>query len=278
MPELRIAFLGDVVGAVGRRAVAHSWPKLRDLHGVHALIVNGENSRNGSGCSPDNFRELRRSGADAVTLGDHVYKDRAILETLEDPLQPIARPANLAAAAPGKRMILLELPEKAPKSPPIFVLTVLGRLFMPLMANSPFECIDRELAALPERSALVIVEIHAEATSEKQAVAWHCLNNWTKDGAPKVVAVVGTHTHVQTSDARLLEHSLATITDLGMCGPHRSVIGRDVRATLSAMVQQSPAALDVADGDNRACGVIIRIDTDHRRACGVEAVNISVPE
>lgn len=113
MPELRIAFLGDVVGAAGRRAVAHAWPKLRDLHAVHALIVNGENARNGSGCSPDNYKELRRSGVDAVTLGDHVFKDRSILEMLEDPRQPISRPANLSAGAPGKRIIQLELPEKA---------------------------------------------------------------------------------------------------------------------------------------------------------------------
>jgi calcineurin-like phosphoesterase len=123
--------------------------------------------------------------------------------------------------------------------------------------------------------------MHAEATSEKQAMAWHCLENWTgregKEGA-RVVAVVGTHTHVQTNDARILEHSVAAITDLGMCGPHRSVIGRDVRATLSTMARQMPASLDVADGDNRACGVIIRIDAEHRRVMGIEIVNLTVPE
>lgn len=285
LAELRIAFLGDVVGSPGRRAVAHAWPKLRDLSGVHALIVNGENCRNGSGCSPDNFRELRRSGVDAVTLGDHVYKDRTITEYLEDPLQPIARPANLALAAPGKRITQLELPEKAATDvggggavPPIYVLTVLGRLYMPLLGNSPFEAIDRELAAIPERDAMVIVEIHAEATSEKQAVAYHCLEKWTSAGGPKVVAVVGSHTHVQTADARLIDHTLAAMTDLGMCGGHRSVIGRDIRATLSAMVQQTPSALDVADGDNRATGCIIRIDVANRRACGIEIVNIAVPD
>jgi 2',3'-cyclic-nucleotide 2'-phosphodiesterase len=292
MGELRIAFLGDVVGAAGRRAMAHAWPKLRDLHGVHALIVNGENARNGSGCSPDNYRELRRAGADAVTLGDHVFKDRAILEMLEDPRQPIARPANLSSGAPGKRMSEVELPEKAAglggaenkKMPPVYVLTVLGRLFMPLMSNSPFECVDREmelLAAGEHANAMVIVEIHAEATSEKQAMAWHCLEQWSgRDGkaGPRVVGVVGTHTHCQTNDARVLEHSVAAITDLGMCGPHRSVIGRDVRATLSTMARQMPASLDVADGDNRACGVILRIDAEHRRAIGIEIVNIGVPE
>lgn len=300
MAEIRVAFLGDVVGAAGRRAVAHAWPKLRDLHGVHALIVNGENARNGSGCSPDNYKELRRSGVDAVTLGDHVFKDRAILEMLEDPLQPIGRPANLSEGAPGKRIVDVELPEAvtgmghpggkgAPLGdrgyPTLHVMTVLGRLYMPLMSNSPFECVDREMEALAAseggKSAMVIVEIHAEATSEKQAMAWHCLEKWTgREGkaGPRVVAVVGSHTHVQTADARLLEHSLAAITDLGMCGPHRSVIGRDVKATLSTMVQQRPAALDVADGDNRACGVILRLDPQNRRASGIEVVNISVPE
>ena len=291
MGELRIAFLGDVVGAAGRRAMAHAWPKLRDLHNVHALVVNGENARNGSGCSPDNYKELRRAGADAVTLGDHVFKDRAILEMLEDPRQPIARPANLSSGAPGKRLIEIELPEKvmgmagAGKMPRVFVLTVLGRLYMPLMSNSPFDCVDAELELLAETEdgseAMVLVEIHAEATSEKQAMAWHCLENWSgREGkmGPRVVAVVGTHTHCQTNDARLLEHSVAAITDLGMCGPHRSVIGRDVRATLSNMARQMPASLDVADGDNRACGVIVRIDAEHRRAMGIEIVNISVPE
>jgi metallophosphoesterase (TIGR00282 family) len=276
--ELRIAFLGDVVGSPGRRAVAHAWPKLRDLHACHGLIVNAENSRNGSGCSPDNARELWRSGADACTLGDHVYKDRAIAEYLEDPLKPISRPANLSLGAPGKRILKLELNERAPKSPPIYVLTVLGRLYMPLLSNSPFEAIDRELGAIPEKDALVIVEVHAEATSEKQAVAWHCLEKWTKPDAPKVVGVVGTHTHVQTADARLIDHTLSAITDLGMCGPHRSVIGRDVNATLKAMVEQSPAALDVADRDNRATGIIIRIDAPNRRSSGIEMVNIQVPE
>lgn len=279
MAELRIAFLGDVVGAPGRCAVAHSWPKLRDLHAVHALVVNGENCRNGSGCSPDNFRELRRAGADAVTLGDHVFKDRTITECLEDPRQPISRPANLSVNSPGKRIVRVELPERAPHSPPVYVMTVLGRLYMTLLSNSPFDAIDREMAAIPERDALVIVEVHAEATSEKQAAAWYCLERWAgSSSGPRVVAVVGTHTHVQTADARLLDHSLAAMTDLGMCGPHRSVIGRGVKATLAAMADNSPSSLDVADGDIRACGCIVRIDTEHRRACGIEAVNISVPE
>lgn len=277
MSELRIAYLGDVVGSAGRRAVGSAWPRLREA-GCHALIVNGENMRNGSGCSPDNYRELKRSGASVVTLGDHVYKDRSITHTLEDPLEPIVRPANLSLDAPGKRIARLQLPAGSPACPPIYSLVVLGRLYMPLLSNSPFEAVDRELAAIPEKDALVFVEIHAEATSEKQALAWHCLERWTCPTGPKVVAVVGSHTHVQTADARLLDHQLAALTDLGMCGPHRSVIGRDVRATLNSMIRQGPSALDVADGDLRATGCIVRIDPAGRRSSGIELVNLAVSD
>jgi metallophosphoesterase (TIGR00282 family) len=276
MSEIAIAFLGDVVGAVGRRAVAHASKVLRETRGVGLVIVNGENARNGSGLTPDNYRELRKAGADAVTLGDHCYKDRGIVPVLEDANQPIARPANLAPTAPGKRVTRLVAP--GAEGPPIYALTVLGRLFMPLMSDNPFGAIDRELAALPEQNALVIVEIHAEATSEKQAMAWHCLDKWTGLDRPRVVAVVGTHTHVQTADARILDHSLAAMTDLGMCGPHRSVIGRDISATLAAMASQMPSALDVASGENRACGAVIRVDPVNRRAVSIEAVNLAVPE
>lgn len=283
MPELKIAFLGDVVGALGRRAVAHSWPKLREA-GHQILIVNGENSKNGSGLSPDNFRELKRSGAHAVTLGDHWGKDRAIFPTLEDVHEPIARPANLAAAAPGKRITRVPTDHLGGTWPPIYVMTVLGRVYMPLPSDNPFAAVDRELGLLAkgeDKNALVIVEIHGEVTSEKQAMAWHCLERHTGAKAanqPAVVAVVGSHTHVQTADARVLDHTLAAMTDLGMCGPHRSVIGRDIQATLRAMVDQSPMALDVASDDNRATGASIRIDIEGRRAIGIEGIQIVVPE
>lgn len=281
MSELRLAFFGDVVGGLGRRAVAHSIPRLkaeRPDAPVRVFIANGENSRNGSGLSQDNYRELLRSGVHAVTLGDHCYKDRAIIPVLEDEHEPIARPANLAEAAPGKRFTVIR-PDHAP---PIAIVTLLARIFMPIPSDSPFAALDREMldiaAAAPD--ALVIVEIHGETTSERQAMAWyalerHCLG--VRSG-PRVVAVVGSHTHVQTADARILDHSLAAMTDLGMCGPHRSVIGRDVQATLSAMVRQTPSPLEVASEDNRACGAIITLDLPNRRAVAIEAMCIRVPD
>lgn len=274
MPDLVIAFFGDVVGQLGRRAVASAISRLRASHGVRLFIANGENSRNGSGISPDNYRELKRSGVDVVTLGDHVYKDRLIVPFLEDAHEPIARPANLAAGAPGKRITRLALPEL----PPIYVLTLLGRVHMPLPSDNPFAALDRELGAIEEKDAMVVVEVHAEVTSEKQALAWYALDRWTAPTGPRVVAVVGSHTHVQTSDARVLDYALGALTDLGMSGPHRSVIGRDIRATIQAMAHQSPSPLDVASDDNRASGAIIRVDPIGRRATGIEAFQVEVKD
>jgi calcineurin-like phosphoesterase len=223
----------------------------------------------------DNYRELLRSGVHAVTLGDHCYKDRAIVPALEDVHEPIARPANLSPEAPGKRFSII----REPGLPPIAIVTVLGRIFMPIPSDNPFAAVDREIAAIAEtgaRDALVIVEIHGETTSEKQAMAYYCLERHTAISGPRVVAVVGSHTHVQTADARIIDHMLGAITDLGMSGPHRSVIGRDVQATLAAMVRQAPSPLDVASDDNRACGAIITIDLAGRRASGIEGFGVSV--
>jgi metallophosphoesterase (TIGR00282 family) len=274
MNEIAVAFLGDVVGSVGRRAVAHAVPVLRERYSARLVIVNGENARQGSGITPDNARELFRSGASAITLGDHAFKDRAIIPLLEDPGEPICRPANLALGAPGKRMVRMDIPGL----PPVYVFTVLGRMFMPLPSDNPFEAVDREMNAIRDPAAAVIVEVHAEATSEKQALAWHCLEKWTSPDRPRIVAVVGTHTHVQTADARILEHSLAAMTDVGMSGPHRGVIGRSAEATVKAMSTQAPVPLDVATEDVRACGCVVRFDAETRRAIGIEAVDIAVRE
>lgn len=275
-----LAFFGDIVGGLGRRAVAAAIPRLRESHGVSVFIANGENSRNGSGVSPDNYREIRRSGVQVVTLGDHVFKDRAICEYLRDADEPVARPANLAAGAPGKTISRVMLPgASAGDTGPgqaLYVLTVLGRVHMPMPSDNPFAAIDRELSAIVEPNAMAIVEVHGEVTSEKQAIAWYCLERWSAPGGVKVVGVVGSHTHVQTADARLLDHQVGAITDLGMCGPHRSVIGRDIRATIEAMANQTPTPLEVAGEDNRASGVVMRIDASARRAVSIEAFNIAI--
>jgi hypothetical protein len=201
---------------------------------------------------------------------------------LQDANEPIARPANLSLSAPGKRAIRVRLPfsaaiaapPAAPGETPLYVLTLLGRLFMPVPADSPFDALDRELAAIPEQNAMVVVEVHAEASSEKQALAWHALEKWSSPSRARVIAVVGTHTHVQTNDARVLDHAVAACTDVGMCGPHRSVIGRDIHATLEAMTKQTPTPLDVAADDLRARGVLIRVDLASRSPMSIELLDM----
>lgn len=276
MSDLRLAFFGDIVGSPGRRAVAHTVQRLKAERGVSLFLANAENSRNGSGLSQDNYRELIRSGLHGMTLGDHCFKDRHIVPVLEDLDEPIARPANLAPGAPGKRHSII----RAPGWPPIALVTVLGRIFMPIPSDSPFIALDREMEAISAAApdALVIVEIHGETTSEKQAMAWYALERHSLAPGARAIAVLGSHTHVQTADARILDHRLAAITDVGMCGPHRSVIGRDIQATLDAMVRQTPSPLDVASDDLRACGVVVTIDTTSRRASEIESFVVKVPD
>lgn len=286
MPELVVAFFGDVVGEPGRRAFARAAAAVRSggvTRGAPAadlVIVNGENAKHGSGLSESAYRSLRSPagptgappalGADAITLGDHAFREKQVIPLLESADEPVCRPANWAPAAPGKRSV--RIAPVRPGMPPIHVFTVLGRLGMSVFADCPFASTDREASAIEaaDPDALVIVEVHAEATSEKQALAWHCLSRWPG----RVIAVVGTHTHVQTADARILEGRLAAITDLGMTGPHRSVIGRRAEDAVRAIMTQTPVVLDVADGEEAACGVLIRIDTAARRAVGIEAIRI----
>lgn len=274
MNELVIAFLGDVVGAPGRRAFTAAAKHLRDARNAHLILVNGENAKHGSGLHPDGYRDLRRAGADAVSLGDHWMRDSAIFPLLESDSEPIARPANLAAAAKGKRYSVISDPAGA--RPNVYLITVLGRIFMPIPANDPFAAIDELVSSIESRDpdAVVIIEVHSEATSEKIAITWHCTRRWTG----RIVAVVGTHTHVQTADARITDGPIAAITDLGMCGGHRGVIGRQIDPVLTFMTTQNPAVFDVAHQDIAANGCIFRIDPVRRRALAIEPFSMRIPD
>ncbi len=261
MPVRTIAFFGDIVGSPGRRAFASAVRQVTDHHNPDSIIVNAENARHGSGLHPDGYKDIRKIGADAVTLGDHWLRAKQIFPILDDPEEPIARPANLSVQAAGKTSSSISLGDAAPR---LHIITVLGRLFMGYPADDPFACIDREIARITadDPPALFVIEIHAEATSEKIAITWHCAQRH----ADRVVAVVGSHTHVQTADARIVDHTLAAITDLGMSGSRRSVIGRQIDPVLSFMREAKPAAFDVADQDLAATGLLFRIDTDRRIA------------
>jgi metallophosphoesterase (TIGR00282 family) len=276
---LRVIMLGDIVGRAGRLAVTQQIPRLREQYKPHLIIANAENAANGSGLTPELYGKLCAAGIDAMTLGDHVYRKKQIVATLESQGN-IIRPANLAPGAKGRGWMRVTSPID-PSLPPVFVITVLGRLFINLLADDPFAAVDRVIASLPQADPIVIVEIHAEATSEKQALAWY-LNG-------RVSAVIGTHTHVPTADARVLPGptrgdegtarptigSTAYITDLGMCGPHQSVLGRRVDRVLTHMTTSMPAPFDVAEGDPRVNGVCIDIDPQTRRALAIERVEIA---
>jgi metallophosphoesterase (TIGR00282 family) len=261
---MRIAFLGDINGAPGRQVLSQQMPVLRERWRPDVVIANAENAKAGSGLTPDLYRQFRGLGIDALTLGDHAYRDQTIVPLLEAPDEPIARPANLSRKAPGKRLVRIRA--GAGRSRDVWVLTVLGRIFMPLPADDPFAAVDALLAEIPERQPVVIVEAHMEATSEKAALARYL------DG--RVSAVLGTHTHVPTADARILRGGTAFLTDLGMCGPYDSVIGRDPEFVLKAMTTGVHVPFPMGEGGEAVCGAVIEVDTGSGKALRIERIEL----
>ncbi len=260
MALLKIVFLGDIFSSRGRMALQQQLPVLREEHNPDLIIANAENARSGSGLSPALYDKIRAMGIDAITLGDHIYREPKIISVLQRRDEPIARPANLPPQAPGRLYTRLRMPELTPRS--IFVITLLGQVFFPLAADNPFNTIDRVLAELPEKDPIILVEAHMEATSEKAAMAHHL------DG--KVAAVLGTHTHVPTADARLLPKGTAFITDVGMCGPHGSVIGRAPGPVIQHMSTGQHVKFDLGTGSEAICGVLLEIDSESTRAKSIQ--------
>lgn len=261
MDPIRIAFLGDIFGAPGRRVVEQQIGRLREEHRPDIVVANAENASKGSGLTPDLYRRFRGLGIDVLTLGDHVFRDQRIRSVLEDPEAPLARPANLAAGAAGRHFTRVRIPGA---DRDLVVITVLGRVFMTLPADDPFAAVDRVLAGLTGPPPIVLVEAHMEATSEKAAIGHHL------DG--RVAAVLGTHTHIPTADARVLPGGTAFQTDVGMCGPYDSCIGRDKRAVVKGMTTQMYVPFDVADGDEAMCGAVVTVDARRGLATSIEPI------
>ncbi len=266
--SIRLVMLGDIVGAPGRQAVAQLVPTIRQRWQPDLIIANAENAAAGSGLTPQLYEKIHASGVDAMTLGDHVYRKKQIVGVLESQSN-IIRPANLPAGAAGRSWMRLTL-DKVDGKPNLYVITILGRLFMNLPVDEPFAAVDKVIASLPEKEPIVLVEIHAEATSEKQAMGWHL--------SGRVAAVIGSHTHVPTADARILPMGVphaqaggtAYISDMGMCGPYESVLGRQVDRVLTHMTTAMPAPFDVATGDPRVSGVFVEINPVTRHAVAIE--------
>jgi 2',3'-cyclic-nucleotide 2'-phosphodiesterase len=258
---VRILFVGDVFGAAGRRAIERRLPGLRDELGADFCVVNGENVAAGAGITPKLADRLLASGADVLTLGNHVWRRPEIAPYLEQS-ERVVRPSNVSAGSPGRPLTVAP----AADGTPVAVLNVLGHLFMGT-ARHPFEDVDALVAEAEARARVIVVDLHAEATSEKIAVA-----RWL-DG--RVTAVIGTHTHVQTADARVLPGGTAAISDAGMTGPHDSVIGVRAELAIRRMRTGMPVRFEPAEGGVRLEGVVVDCGADGR-ATSCEAVRVAL--
>jgi metallophosphoesterase (TIGR00282 family) len=258
---VNILFVADVFGSAGSRAVQDRLPGLRDELAIDFCIVNGENAADGRGITPKLADRLLGSGADVVTLGNHTWARTEILAYL-DTSDRVVRPANLARGLPGRGLTVAP----AADGTPVAVINLLGWLFLDV-PMTPFEILDELVEEASRRAAVVVVDFHAEATSEKIAVAR------ILDG--RVTAVIGTHTHVQTNDARVLPGGTAAITDAGMTGPHDSVIGVQADLAIRRMRTGLPVRFQPATGDVRIEGVVVECGADGR-ATGCQAVRVSV--
>jgi 2',3'-cyclic-nucleotide 2'-phosphodiesterase len=256
---LKILFLADVFGVPGRRAVEEHLPALREEHGADLAIVNGENIADGAGITGKLADKLLAAGADVVTLGNHTYRRGGIASYLAQS-ERVIRPANQGAQTPGKGLAVVE----ARNGVRVAVLNLLGHLFLDTPV-SPWEVVDALVEEARAAAPVVVVDFHAEATSEKVAIA-----SWL-DG--RVTAVIGTHTHVQTSDARILPGGTAAITDAGMTGPHDSVIGVRSELAIARMRERLPVRFEPAEGGVRLEGVVIAC-SEAGRAEAIEPLRV----
>ncbi|MHC4711861.1 MAG: TIGR00282 family metallophosphoesterase [Planctomycetota bacterium] len=257
--EFRILFIGDIVGSPGRRAVEAVLPQLLERHSVDFVIANAENAAGGSGLTPEIADDLFAGGIDCLTMGDHVWRRKEIVPRLETDNR-ILRPANFSEKASGKGYALLE----AGNGKQVAVINLLGRIFVNMKGNDPFEAAEKLVTEMALETPLILVDMHAEATSEKIAMGWFL------DG--RVTAVIGTHTHVQTADEQVLPGGTAYITDTGMTGPYDSVLGRAKEKVVAALTTNMPRHFDVAEGDVRLAGVLITADAESGRAVGIERI------
>ena len=258
-PHLRVLLLGDLVGSPGRTVVHRLLRPLRRQYAVDLTIANGENSAAGRGITIATAEDMVAAGIDVITTGNHVWRHRDLIGALDGPLK-ILRPLNYPDGAPGYGWLTIMVGGSR-----VTIVNALGRAFMEPLDN-PFRAIDRLLRAPPSDLGAVIVDFHAEATSEKRALGWFL------DG--RVAAVVGTHTHVPTADAQILPGGTAYVTDLGMCGPRRSVIGAEIEPTVERFLTQRPTRYEVAAaGPLDFNAVLIEIERTTGRSVSIRRVD-----
>jgi metallophosphoesterase (TIGR00282 family) len=261
---MQILFIGDIFGKPGREIARRAIPALVEQRGIDFVIANVENSAAGFGVTGDIAETILGYGVDVMTSGNHVWDKKEVLEYI--PREPrLLRPANFPAGVPGRGSFI----GRTRTGEPVGVINLMGRIFMPPL-DDPFAGALREIDAIRARTRVIFVDFHAEATSEKIAMGWHL------DG--RVTAVVGTHTHVQTADERILPKGTACLTDAGMTGPHDSIIGVTIEAALGRFQNGMPSKFEAATGPGRLNAVIISADPKTGRAIAIERLNLSAQE
>jgi len=261
---MKILFIGDIVGKPGRRAVNELLPNLISRHNIDFVIANCENAAAGFGVTREVVEELYSSQIDVLTSGNHIWDKREIVEFIDD-YETLLRPANYPATVPGLGSVVM--PTMSGEY--VGVLNLAGRIFMHPI-DCPFETARSKIAEMKKKTKVIIVDIHAEATSEKKALGWYL------DG--DVSAVLGTHTHVQTADDEILPQGTAYLSDAGMTGPFDSVIGVKKEAVIERFLTQMPNKFEVAKGDVRLQGVLLDIDTKTGKANSLVRISVKLNE
>jgi metallophosphoesterase (TIGR00282 family) len=256
---VKLLFIGDIVGQPGRRAVTELLPGLRTRHALDFVIANGENSAGGSGITPKTAEEIFAAGVNVITCGDHLWDQKEVTELL-DKERRFVRPANYPVGTPGRGGVVIQLDGL----PPVATLNLQGRTFMPPLEN-PFHFAKVEVERLRERARIIFVDMHAEATSEKIALARML------DG--QVSAVVGTHTHVQTADEQIFPGGTAFLCDAGFTGPSESVLGREIDPIIKRFLTNQPQKFEVAKGKVLLQGAMIEIDRETGKAKKIERIS-----
>ena len=258
---MNVLFIGDIMGEPGRRSVARTLPKVVARHSVDLVIGNGENAAAGFGITPDLAHELFELGLSVITTGNHAWDKKEILDYIRHEPR-LLRPANYPEGVPGLGSIVVETPggEK------LAVIQLMGRVYMPALLDCPFQVARREIARLKQETRAIIVDMHAEATSEKMAMGYFL------DG--EVTAVVGTHTHVQTVDEQILPKGTAYLTDIGMTGPIHGVIRIKKKLAIEKFLTQMPRRFEVASGPSVFSAVLIELDGGLGKAVRIERLRI----
>jgi len=255
---LNLLVIGDIVGRPGRQAIREFLPDLVRQYNIEFIIANAENASGGRGLTREVMQELLGAGIDVLTMGNHVWDNKEIFSFIDDEPRLI-RPANYPQPCPGQGYHVYQ----AGFNMKIAVINVSGRVYMPAL-DCPFRIVEQIISSLPEVDC-IIIDFHAEATSEKQAFAYYF------DG--RATAVLGTHTHIQTADERILPGGTAYITDLGMTGPIESVLGMDRHAVIEKFLSQRPVRLEVAKGPSQLQGVVLELDEKTHRVTQIKRIS-----